>query len=67
VQGATRAQYWYALGVSERVLARIALDRGCKDDAATAFDRAVQTFERIGAAFEAERTRLEFATARVSG
>jgi hypothetical protein len=38
-----------------------------RKDAVTAFDRAVQTFERIGAAFEAKRTRLEFATARISG
>jgi hypothetical protein len=58
---ATRAAYWYAVGFAERVKARIARDRQDADAARGAFDRAIETFERIGARFEAERTRRECA------
>jgi tetratricopeptide (TPR) repeat protein len=56
---ATRVGYWYAVGVGERVAARIARDSGHAGEAAAAFDRAIDTFERIGATFEAARTRAE--------
>jgi DNA-binding winged helix-turn-helix (wHTH) protein/tetratricopeptide (TPR) repeat protein len=55
----TRAQYWYGVGFAERVRARIARDRGAAEEAAASFAAATRTFERIGAAFEAERTRKE--------
>ena len=51
--------YWYAVGVGERVAARIARDSGRTADAAAAFDRALHTFQRIGATLEASRTRGE--------
>lgn len=56
---ATEARYWYAVGFGERIAARIARDRGRHDESAAAFGRALQTFERIGARFEASRTRRE--------
>jgi len=56
---ATRVGYWYTVGVGERTAARLARDSGCSGEAAAAFDRAVDTFERIGGTFEAERTRIE--------
>ena len=55
----TRAQYWYGVAVAQRVAARIALDRGARDEATAIFDDAAQTFERIGARFEAQRTGNE--------
>jgi DNA-binding winged helix-turn-helix (wHTH) protein/tetratricopeptide (TPR) repeat protein/nucleoside-triphosphatase THEP1 len=56
---ATQTRYWYAVGFGERVAARIARDRGRLGDSAEAVDRALQTFQRIGAAFEATRTQSE--------
>lgn len=55
----TRAQYWYGVGFAERIGGRIALDRGAGEEAAAMLHRAAATFERIGAAFEAARTRRE--------
>ena len=56
---ATKAKYWYAVGFAERIAARIARDRGRPEDSTTAVRRSLQTFERIGARFEAERSRRE--------
>jgi DNA-binding winged helix-turn-helix (wHTH) protein/tetratricopeptide (TPR) repeat protein len=58
---ATGARYWYAVGFAERISARMARDQGRPSESAEAFARALQTFERIGARFEAERTRVEAA------
>ena len=55
----TRAQYAYGVAFARRVAARIALDRGARDEAAATFDDATRTFERIGARFEAKQTRDE--------
>jgi tetratricopeptide (TPR) repeat protein len=55
----TRAQYWYGVAFAQRVAARIALDRGTLDEDTLTFDDATQTFERIGARFEAQQTRDE--------
>jgi hypothetical protein len=59
IEVATRAQYWYAVGTGERVAARIARDEGRLQEAVDGLDRALRTFNRIGARFEAERTRAE--------
>jgi DNA-binding winged helix-turn-helix (wHTH) protein/tetratricopeptide (TPR) repeat protein len=59
IEIATGAQYWYAVGTGERVGARLARDAGDLQEAAAAFDRALCTFTRIGARFEAARTRVE--------
>lgn len=56
-----RAEYWYAVGVAHRIAGRVARDRGHADEARRAFELALDTFERIGAAFEGARTRLEVA------
>lgn len=56
---ATRARYWYAVGVAHRFAGRIARDRGRAAEAAAAFTHALNTFERIGATFEAARSRRE--------
>jgi DNA-binding winged helix-turn-helix (wHTH) protein/tetratricopeptide (TPR) repeat protein len=58
---ATRARYWYAVGVAHRIAGRIARDRGGAAEAVTAWAHAVSTFERIGAEYEAARTRQELA------
>jgi DNA-binding winged helix-turn-helix (wHTH) protein/tetratricopeptide (TPR) repeat protein len=55
----TRAQYWYGVGFAQRVIGRIARDRGNRPEAVAALDNSARTFERIGAAFEAARTREE--------
>ena len=55
----TRSQYQYGIGFAQRVAARIARDHGAMDDAGAGLERAASTFERIGAAFEAARTRTE--------
>ncbi|MGH9969168.1 MAG: tetratricopeptide repeat protein [Pyrinomonadaceae bacterium] len=55
----TGAQYWYGVGFAQRVAARIALDRGARDEAATTFDEAARNFDRIDARFEAQQTRDE--------
>ena len=52
----TRAHYWLGVAFAQRVAARIALDRGARDQATATFDDAVRTFERIGARFEAQQT-----------
>jgi len=59
IEIATSAQYWYAVGTGERVAAQIARDARDLQEAADAFDRALCTFNRIGARFEAARTRAE--------
>jgi DNA-binding winged helix-turn-helix (wHTH) protein/tetratricopeptide (TPR) repeat protein len=64
IEAATRARYWYAVGIGERVAGRIARDRGRAAEGLAALDRAASTFDGIGAAFEAGRTRLEAAEAR---
>jgi tetratricopeptide (TPR) repeat protein len=61
LQVALQAEYWYAAGFALRVMGRIARDAGRLAEAATALGRAVDTFEQIGAAFEAARTRLDLA------
>jgi tetratricopeptide (TPR) repeat protein len=58
---ARQAEYWYAVGFAHRVTGRIAGDHGRPDEAAAALQQALDTFERIGAAFESARTRLELA------
>ena len=62
----TRAQYRYGAGLAQRIRARIARDRGLIEQAVAAFNEAACTFERIGATFEAERTRGELAILKVS-
>jgi tetratricopeptide (TPR) repeat protein len=59
IEIATSAQYWYAVGIGERIAARIARDARNLQEAADAFDRALCTFNRIGARFEAARTCAE--------
>jgi len=61
LQAATRAQYWYVVGIAHRVAGRIARDRGDADEARRALKLALDTFARIGAQFEAARTRLDLA------
>jgi tetratricopeptide (TPR) repeat protein len=57
-----QAEYWYAVAFAHRVRGRIARDAGRLGEAAAALTEALDTFERIGAAFEAGRTRLDLAT-----
>jgi DNA-binding winged helix-turn-helix (wHTH) protein/tetratricopeptide (TPR) repeat protein len=59
LQVATRAGYWYCVGLSHRVAGRLARDRGGATEARAAFEKAAETFERIHATFEARRTRRE--------
>ncbi len=54
---ATAAEYWYAVGLAQRTAGRILRDKGCVDEAKAKFAEAARTFDRIGAAFEAARTR----------
>jgi hypothetical protein len=61
LQAATRAQYWYAAGIAQRAAGRLARDRGDPDEARRALKLALDTFTRIGARFEAARTRLDVA------
>jgi tetratricopeptide (TPR) repeat protein len=62
------ADYWYAAGFAYRVVGRIGHDAGDLDAAAAEMSRALDTFERIGARFEAGRTRLDLAgVARARG
>jgi class 3 adenylate cyclase/tetratricopeptide (TPR) repeat protein len=58
---ATRVGYAYGVAMGERIAARIARDSGRTSEAAAAFNGAFDTFERIGATFEAARTRAEAA------
>jgi len=62
IEVATRARYWYGVGIGERVGARIAAADGRPRDAAEGFTRAEATFTRISARFEQERTRVEAAS-----
>jgi tetratricopeptide (TPR) repeat protein len=64
IEIATRARYWYAVAVGERIAARIARDAGDADAALAAFERARGLFERIGARVEEARTRKEAMVAR---
>jgi len=59
LQITTSAGYWYGVAFSQRVIGRITRDSA--GASADCFQRAAETFERIGAAFEAGRTRLELA------
>jgi DNA-binding winged helix-turn-helix (wHTH) protein/tetratricopeptide (TPR) repeat protein len=61
LQIATKAGYTYAVGFSNVIAGRLALDRGALAEATAAFERALETFERGGAVFEAARSRLELA------
>ena len=54
---ATGAEYWYAVGFAQRTTGLILRDQGRIDEAHTKRADALSTFERIGAAFEAGRTR----------
>lgn len=58
---ASQARYWYAAGFARRVIGRIAIDAGRLGEADVELGEARGTFERIGAAFEAGRTRLDIA------
>jgi DNA-binding winged helix-turn-helix (wHTH) protein/tetratricopeptide (TPR) repeat protein len=55
----TRAGYGYGIGFAQRVQGRIAQDCGDAVTAHARFSEALTTFERIGAPFEAARTREE--------
>jgi DNA-binding winged helix-turn-helix (wHTH) protein/tetratricopeptide (TPR) repeat protein len=55
----TRASYGYGIGFAQRVQGRIAQDCGDAVTAHARFSEALTTFERIGAPFEAARTREE--------
>lgn len=55
----TGAQNWYGVAFAQRVAARIALDRGARNEAVATFDEAAQTFDRVRARFEAQKTRDE--------
>ena len=59
LQIATRAGYTFAAGFGNVVEGRLALEREKPDAARAAFLRALETFERSGATFEAARTRAE--------
>jgi tetratricopeptide (TPR) repeat protein len=63
LETAKQARYWYAVGFAERIAGRIARDRGYREESVAALDRALDTFERIGARFEAKRTSAEAASA----
>ena len=54
---ATSAEYWYAVGFAQRTAGLILRDQGRVDEANVKRADAVSTFERIGAAFEAQRSR----------
>ena len=54
---ATGAEYWYAVGFAQRTAGLILRDQGRIDEAKAKQADAVHTFERIGAAFEAQRSR----------
>ncbi len=54
---ATGAEYWYAVGFAQRTGGLILRDQGRIDAANAKRAEAVSTFERIGAAFEAQRSR----------
>jgi DNA-binding winged helix-turn-helix (wHTH) protein/class 3 adenylate cyclase/tetratricopeptide (TPR) repeat protein len=56
-----QAEYWYAVGFAHRVMGRIACDAGRLAEAAADLSSALDMFERIGAVFEAGRTRLDLA------
>jgi len=58
---ATEAAYWYAVGFGHRVVARIKRDRGASDRGRAGFEQALAVFARIGATFEADRTRADLA------
>jgi len=59
IEIASQCQYWYGVGVGERIAGRIARDFGQEENARAAFDRSVRVFESIGACFEADRTKRE--------
>ncbi|MDO8793410.1 MAG: hypothetical protein Q7J25_02185 [Vicinamibacterales bacterium] len=54
---ATGSEYWYAVGFAQRTAGLILRDQGRVAEADAKRADAVTTFERIGAAFEAQRTR----------
>ena len=59
LQITTSVGYGYGVGLSHRVVGRIARDRCADAEASAAFQQALDVFERIGGRFEAARTRLE--------
>jgi len=58
---ATSCRYWLGVGYAQRVLARIASDRGRQDEAAARFADALGTFTSIDARIEIGRVRIELA------
>jgi DNA-binding winged helix-turn-helix (wHTH) protein/tetratricopeptide (TPR) repeat protein len=61
LQIATRAQYWYGVGVAHRIAARIAVDRHDAAEADRSLKLALDTFTRIDARFEIARSRTDLA------
>jgi DNA-binding winged helix-turn-helix (wHTH) protein/tetratricopeptide (TPR) repeat protein len=61
---ATQCQYWYSVGYTYRVAARLARDRGSSAGARVAYETALDTFERIQATYEAARTNRELSELR---
>ena len=58
---ATSCRYWLGVGYAQRVLARVASDRGCPDEATARFAEALATFTSIDARIEIGRMRIELA------
>jgi DNA-binding winged helix-turn-helix (wHTH) protein/tetratricopeptide (TPR) repeat protein len=54
---AAGAEYWYAVGFAQRTAGHILRDQGSLPEASAKLAEAAKTFERIGATFEAARTR----------
>ena len=54
---AVGAEYWYAVGFAQRTAGHILRDQGSLPEASAKLAEAAKTFDRIGATFEAARTR----------
>ncbi|MBI4640602.1 MAG: tetratricopeptide repeat protein, partial [Candidatus Tectomicrobia bacterium] len=54
-------KFWYAVGLAQRTLGRIALTRAALPEAETSLKEALGTFTSIEARFELGRTHLDFA------
>ena len=54
---AVGAEYWYAVGFAQRTAGHILRDKGLPQEASLKLEEAAKTFDRIGATFEAARTR----------
>ncbi|PYN04311.1 MAG: hypothetical protein DME07_03835 [Candidatus Rokuibacteriota bacterium] len=59
---ATSCRYWLAVGYAQRILGRIASDKGIHDESAARLAEALGTFTSIGAQLEIGRVRIELAT-----